>query len=339
MQYRLMSTDALKPSVIGFGGWPMGGTQYGATRDDEVTRAIQRALDAGVNLFDTAAGYGLGHSEELLGRALGGRWHAAIVVTKCGISYDAEAKVFRSDSRPASIQAACEASLRRLGTERIDIFMIHWPDYATPIDATMRALESLVQAGKIRFVGVSNFSPEWMTAARAVHPIVTNQVGYHMFDRRREVDVIPYCRTHAIGIMAYGSLAHGVLTGALSPATVFATNDWRSGGYAFGLPLFHPDHFAPNLAAVDRLRALATKAGLTLPQLALRWVLREAAVSVALVGCRTADEVDAAVAAANATVGDELLAEADAITEEAYLRMRRDERPSEDVGPRPLTSN
>ena len=334
MKARTLGHPDLKVSVLGFGGWPMGGTQYGATRDDQEVDAIHAALDAGITLFDTAAGYGLGHSEELMGRALNGHWADVVVVTKCGIVFDHDANVFRRDSRGATITAACVDSLRRLGADHIDVFLIHWPDFDTPIEETMRAMEQLVETGKVRFVGVSNFSPDLLDQARAVFPIVTDQVGYHLLDRRREADVIPYCRASGVGIMAYGSLAHGVLSGAFGPETTFAETDWRHAGYAFGLPLFHPDHFSANLEAVESLRPLADSAGLSLPQLAIRWVLREPAVATALVGFRNAEEVRSGVAAIEAEVPNELLERASAITKPAYERMGRDELPFERIGPR-----
>ncbi len=333
MKYRTLGTPELNVSAIGFGGWPMGGSNYGAVDDDGATHAIHAAVDAGINLFDTAAGYGLGHSEQVLGKALGTRRADVIVVTKTGISWDPTTERYVRDSRPATIRAQCDESLANLGTDYLDIYLIHWPDFDTPIEDTMRALEKLVAEGKVRHVGVSNFTTDLLDAARALHPLVTNQIGYHMLDRRKEDEIIPYCRTNGIGIMAYGSLAHGVLAGAFTPSTTFDADDWRATGYAFGLPLFHGDHMALNLTAVDRIRALAERAGLSLPQLALAWVLREPAVSTALVGCRNPAEVAAAVAVTTVDVPATVLVEADAIAHEAYRRMRHDEQPFTDVGP------
>lgn len=347
MQYRTLGTPELNVSAIGFGGWPMGGSNYGAVDDDGAANAIHAALDAGINLFDTAAGYGLGHSEQVLGTALGARRADVIVVTKTGLSWeptsDAEPRHRRTslggpgqyvrDSRPATIRAQCDESLANLGTDYLDIYLIHWPDFETPIEDTMRALETLVAEGKVRHLGVSNFTTDLLDAARAVHPLVTNQIGYHMLDRRKEDEIIPYCRANGIGIMAYGSLAHGMLAGAFTPSTTLDADDWRASGYAFGLPLFHADHLALNLTAVSRIRALAEGAGLSLPQLALAWVLREPTVSTALVGCRNPAEVAAAVAVTTVDVPAAVLVEADAIAHEAYQRMRRDELSVTDVGP------
>ena len=155
------------------------------------------------------------------------------------------------------------------------------------MDETMRAMEDLKDEGKIGHVGVSNFSTALMDQALVVSPIVANQVGYHMLDRRHADEIIPYCAANGIGVMAYGSLAHGVLTGAFKPDHRFEEGDWRKAGDAFGLPLFHPDYLPETLEAVDEVTAAAEQVGLTTPQLALRWVLDEPAISTALIGFRT----------------------------------------------------
>ena len=204
MQYRTLGDHGPQVSALGFGCWPMGGSRYGSTDDGEEISAVQRALDAGVTLFDTAAGYGIGHSESVLGRALKDKWNDVVVVTKTGIVWEEERGVFVRDSRPASIRVQCEESLRVLGADRIDVYLIHWPDPDTPIDETMREMERLRAEGKIGYVGVSNFSTVQMDQAREVLPIVANQVGYHMLDRRHADNIIPYCADHGIGVMAYG---------------------------------------------------------------------------------------------------------------------------------------
>ena len=334
MNYRPLGTPELQVSAIGFGGWPMSGLFYGPAQDDAALRALQRALDVGINLFDTAAGYGVGHSEQLMGKALAGHRDDVIIVTKGGNIYDPEIKYYARDSRYETILANCDESLRNLGTDYVDLYLVHWPDYDTPIEEPMRAFDALRAQGKIRFGGVSNFTPDLLEGALAAHPIVADQLGYHMLDRRHGEAIIPYCREHGLGVMAYGSLAHGMLTGAFTAETRFDDDDWRiRTGHAFGLPLFLGDHFAANVAAVDRLKPLARRAGVTLPQLALRWVLREPAVTTALVGCRNPEEVDAAVAALEADIPDDAMREADAITAEAYQRMLLEVLPWETVGP------
>ncbi len=322
MQYRRLGNTGPEVSALGFGGWPMGGARYGSIDNDLATAAIGRALDLGVTLFDTAVAYGLGTSESLMGNALQGHWDDIVVVTKTGVVPQPDnPDAFYRDSRPETIKAQCEFSLKALGTDFIDVYLIHWPDFDTPRDETMRAMEDLKAEGKIGHVGVSNYSTSLMDEALAVSPIVANQVGYHMLDRRHADEIIPYCAANGIGVMAYGSLAHGVLTGAFKPDHRFEEGDWRATGIAFGLPLFHPDYLPETLEAVDEVTAAAEQAGLATPQLALRWVLDEPAISTALVGFRTPAEVDAAVAALEADLPDGLMSAPNEATFEAYQRL------------------
>ena len=322
MQYRKLGDTGPEVSALGFGGWPMGGARYGSIDNDLATAAIGRALDLGVTLFDTAVAYGLGTSESLMGNALQGHWDDIVVVTKTGVVPQPDnPDAFYRDSRPETIKSQCEFSLKALGTDFIDVYLIHWPDFDTPRDETMRAMEDLKAEGKIGHVGVSNFSTSLMDEALAVSPIVANQVGYHMLDRRHADEIIPYCAANGIGVMAYGSLAHGVLTGAFKPDHQFEEGDWRATGIAFGLPLFHPDYLPETLEAVDEVTAAAEHVGLTTPQLALRWVLDEPAISTALVGFRTPAEVDAAVAALEADLPDGLMSGPNEATLEAYQRL------------------
>ena len=177
----------------------------------------------------------------------------------------------------------------------------------------MRALEEIVQAGKARFVGVSNFKAEEIATCMATRRVDVGQYGYHLFDRRMERDVFPYCLEQGIGVMAYGSLAHGLLTGSFTSQTTFAENDWRRNGHAFGLSLFTPENFPKNLAVVEELKTLAARRGKTVLDLALRWVLSNPVVSVALVGFRKPEEVDGMAGALGWSLGAEELAEIDAI--------------------------
>ena len=322
MQYRKLGNTGPEVSALGFGGWPMGGARYGSIDNDLATAAIGRALDLGITLFDTAVAYGLGQSESLMGDALQGHWDDVVIVTKTGIVPTPDnPDAFLRDGRPATIKSQCDISLQILGTDHINVYLIHWPDFDTPMDETMRAMEDLKAEGKIGHVGVSNFSTTLMDQALVVSPIVANQVGYHMLDRRHADEIIPYCASNGIGVMAYGSLAHGVLTGAFKPDHQFEEGDWRATGNAFGLPLFHPDYLPETLEAVDEVTAAAEQVDLTTPQLALRWVLDEPAVSTALVGFRTPAEVDAAVDALEADLPDGLMSGPNQATFEAYQRL------------------
>jgi aryl-alcohol dehydrogenase-like predicted oxidoreductase len=291
----------------------MGGTQYGPVEDAEEVRAVQRALDRGITLFDTAAGYGQGHAEEVLGRALGRRREEAVVVTKCGLVWNPETNSFRRDSSRASLLAEIDASLRRLGTEYVDLYLIHWPDVATPFAESMAALQEIVRAGKARHIGVSNFKAAQIRECRERAPLIANQVGYNLFDRRWEQEVFPTCRELGIGIMAYGSLCHGLLTGAWTPGVTFVDWDWRSRGSVFGQKLFEPENLSRNLEVVERLKEIAREQGTTLPRLAMAWVLRNPAVSTALVGFRTPSEVDDLLDAAEPRLTPEDLARIEAV--------------------------
>jgi aryl-alcohol dehydrogenase-like predicted oxidoreductase len=310
MEYRPFGKTGLQVSAIGFGCWELGGS-YGHFDENEVIAAVQRAIDLGINCFDTAEAYGFGKSEELLAKALGPRRKDIILVTKFGIGHKDREK--GRDGRRSQALAAIERSLNFLKTDYIDIYLVHWPDVNTPFEETMLALEEIVQAGKVRFVGVSNFRLEQLQASMAARRVDVGQYGYHLFDRRMERDVFPYCLEHGIGMMAYGSLAHGLLTGAFTPQTTFEESDWRSKGGAFGLRPFAPENFATNLAVVEELKGLAARYNKTIADLALRWVLTNPVISVALVGFRRPQEVEANMGALGWSLDQDALAEIDAI--------------------------
>jgi aryl-alcohol dehydrogenase-like predicted oxidoreductase len=281
-------------SALGFGTWPMGGDRYGVIEDAEAIRAIHRAIDGGVNCVDTAPAYGSGHAEEVLGRALAGRRDKVILVTKWGLAQDPETKAYRRDISRANLLREVEVSLGRLRTDVIDVYLIHWPTESTPFEEAFRAMDDLVRAGKIRFVGVSNFTVDQMERCRAVRPVDVLQVGYHLFDRRMEPEVFPYCQRHGIGVMGYGTFAHGLLTGTFTAETRFdSAPDWRAKGIIFGQPIFTPENLKKNVAVVERLtREVAAPRGVPASQIALAWVLRNPVISVALIGARTPAEVE-----------------------------------------------
>jgi aryl-alcohol dehydrogenase-like predicted oxidoreductase len=317
MDRRAWGNSGLTTAPIGFGTWPIGGTAvkegYGGVDDAEAIAAIRHAIDLGVDLFDTAPAYGLGRAEQVLAEALGPRRKDVIVVTKCGIPWSDEEGKFGRNATYDHIIASAEESLRNLRSDHIDVLLIHWPDVNTPAAETMRALNDLRAAGKIRHAGVSNFSNEQLTDCLQHGPIVCNQVGYNLFDRRREAATFPFCQEHGIGIMAYGPLAHGLLTGTFTRETTFGEKDWRATGKAFGLPIFERDNLLKNVAVVDELKAFAEGRGHTVAQLALAWVLRHPAVSIALVGARKADEITTALPAATWHLSDDDAATIDRI--------------------------
>jgi len=296
MRYRPFGRTGLSVSAIGFGCWPMAGDRYGAIEDDEAVKAIHRALDRGVNCIDTAPAYGAGHSEEVVARALQGRRRDVILVTKCGVKVPPPGQPgpLRDASR-ANVLREVDASLTRLGTDWVDVLLVHWPDAGTPVEETMRALEEVVASGRARFVGVSNFTGAMIAECLRTRRVDVSQVGYHMLDRRQERETFPLCLEQGIGVMGYGSLGHGLLTGAFTATTTFdPARDWRGNGVAFGQPIFRGENFTANVGVVERLRReVAEPRGVSMSQLALAWVLGHPAVSTALVGARTPAEVDA----------------------------------------------
>jgi aryl-alcohol dehydrogenase-like predicted oxidoreductase len=295
MRYRPFGRTGLQVSVVGFGCWPMAGDRYGAIEDDAAVKAIHRALDRGVNCVDTAPAYGAGHSEEVVARALEQRRRDVILVTKCGVKLPPAGQPgpLRDASR-ANILREVDLSLKRLRTDWVDVLLVHWPDADTSFEETMRALEEVVASGRVRFVGVSNFTGAMIEECLRTRRVDVSQVGYHMLDRRQEQETFPTCLTHGIGVMGYGSLGHGLLTGAFTAATTFdPARDWRGNGVAFGQPIFRADNFQTNLRVIERLRReVAEPRGVPLSQIALAWVLGHPAISTALVGARTPAEVD-----------------------------------------------
>ncbi|MGI9149719.1 MAG: aldo/keto reductase [Chloroflexota bacterium] len=310
MQYRKLGNTGLTVSAIGFGCWEMGNPDYGRSDDQEMIAAVHRAIDLGVTLFDTAPNYGFGGSEEVLGRALGARRDEIILVSKVGITWDPVTMTAKFDGRYSTIKRINEESLRRLGTDHLDLVLMHWPDPETPIAETMRALEELRSEGKALHVGVSNFSAYELREARKHAPICANEVGYNLFDRRWEHEMFPTADELDIGIMAYGPMAHGLLTGTLERENTFDERDWRRHGNIFGQRLFGPN-LSQNLDVVDNLLTVADRIGTSLPLLALAWVLRNPSVSVALSGCRSPREIEENVRALDVMLDPDALAEID----------------------------
>lgn len=317
MELRPFGRTGLDVSAVGFGCWEVGGG-YGHVEESEFARAVGRALDLGVNCFDTAEGYGMGASERALGQALGGRRDEAIVVTKFGMNYRDKPNL--RDSSRERVFASIDKSLKNLGTDYVDVYLVHWPDRLTPFEETMQALGDVVRDGKVRFVGLSNFKLEEIEACMAVRRVDVVQYGWNMFDRRMQRDILPYCAEQGVGFMAYGSLAFGLLTGTFTEEMDFGTQDWRSrqgnmGSIKMFAALFGPEKFKDNVRAVEQLEKIAARYDKSLPQLALRWATSHPAVSTALVGCRTVSEVEDNVGALGWSIDDADLAEIDAIFE------------------------
>lgn len=304
MEYRPFGKTGIQVSAIGFGCWEIGGG-YGSIEEDQFIHAVNRALDLGINCFDTAEAYGFGTSERSLAKALGSRRKDAVVVTKFGIGYK-EAPNFRDSSRQR-VMASIEKSLQNLNTDYVDVYMVHWPDVNTPFEDTMQALDDIIKQGKARCAGISNFRLAQLERSMQARRVDVVQYCWNMFDRRMQREIFPYCREQQIGVMAYGSLAYGLLTGVFSESTDFGSDDWRArrgrmGGINLFQHLFGPEYFPKNLQVVEELKRLAATYHKSLPQFALRWTLSNSVVSTALVGCRTPSEVDDNVGALDWTI-------------------------------------
>lgn len=308
MEQRLLGRSDVSVSVLGLGTWPMGGEWWGGTDDAESIRTVHRALDLGITLFDTAEAYASGHAEEVLGKALAGRRRDAVIADK----------VVPNHFEPDQIQAAFDNSCRRLQTDYIDIYFLHWPNVDIPIEVPMRKLEDLRAQGRIRAIGVSNYTSTELDAARRYGAVDVLQPPYNMLWRFAEGDQLPYCQDHEIGVMAYSALAQGLLTGSLSRDTVFAEGDKRP-----TTVLFQSGVYERAIQAVDALRPIAERNGLTVPQLAIHWLLNRPGLSTALVGARTVAEIEENVPGATAQVDASDLAEADAITRAVFETLPR----------------
>ena len=317
MEYRQFGNTGLTISAIGFGCWEIGGT-YGRIDEGQFRRAVPQAIGKGINCFDTAEAYGMGVSEEALAAALGSRRSDVCLVTKFGVGYDEMPN--RRDSSRVRVLASIDKSLQRLKTDHVDVYLVHWPDPLTPLDETMRALDDIVQQGKARFIGVSNFRLGQIEECMRLRRIDVVQYAWNMFDRRMQAEIFPYCTAQQIGVMAYGSLAYGMLSGTFHPGMQFEESDWRSRGGMLGninlfRSLFGAEHFPRNLQAVDDLKRLAAKYDKTLPQFALRWTLSNPVVGTALVGFREPAEVTENLGALGWTISADDMAEIDAILE------------------------
>jgi aryl-alcohol dehydrogenase-like predicted oxidoreductase len=283
-----IATAPVKASRIALGTWAMGGWMWGGTDEAESIRTIHEALDRGITLIDTAPVYGFGRSEEIVGMALAGsgRREQTLIATKVGLDWKDD-KPFRNATRARIVKEA-EDSLRRLRTDVIDLYQVHWPDPNTPIEETAAAMADLRRAGKIRAIGVSNFSPAQMDIFRKVAPLHTAQPPYNLFERAIERDVLPYCRDGNIVTLAYGSLCRGLLSGRMTARTQFAGDDLRKND-----PKFQDPRFAQYLRAVERLDRFAqANYGKRVIQLALRWVLDRQDSTIALWGARRPDQLD-----------------------------------------------
>jgi hypothetical protein len=302
MKYITLGKTDLTVSRVAFGTWQLGG-DWGSTDATSAANAIRTAADNGVTFFDTAQAYGFGASEALLAKGLQGlRRDDLVIATKGGLRK--EGNGVARDSSAKAITEGVESSLRSLDTDYIDLYQVHWPDTKTPFEETADALAKLIAAGKIRHVGVSNFSVTQMDAFSESLPVETLQPPYHLLHRTIEAEILPYTSAHNIGVLVYGPLAHGMLGGGLRPDTTFASDDWRSSSADFqGGVYLH------NLERVSELADFAQRElGITIGQLAVAWTLANPAVHVAIVGTRNPAHVQEALDAAGVTLSTSTLA-------------------------------
>ncbi len=306
---RLGSTG-LQVTPIAFGTWQLGG-DWGDFDTDRAIAAIRHARGLGVNLFDTAQAYGFGVSERMLGRALredlDERREEIVIATKGGLRMDPDEGLVR-DASPEWIRKGVQESLQNLGVGRIDLYQVHWPDPKVPFAETGQALRELRDEGKIGHVGVSNFNAEQMAELSRSCPVEAVQPPYHLFRREIERDVLPYAREHDVGVLVYGPLAHGLLTGTMDADTTFPSDDWRSRS-----ELFQGETFARNLQAVAELERFARARGHGVSRLAIAWTLANPAVDVAIVGARSAAHIEDSLGALEVELSDQDLREIDGI--------------------------
>jgi len=309
-QVRLGQTD-LQVSAIAFGTWAFGG-EWGAADLQESKDVIHHALELGINFFDTAQGYGFGVAEQLLGDALRERTSRedVIIATKGGLRRDGDHLV--RDASREWLRKGVESSLDSLGTDYIDLYQVHWPDLHTPPEETAEALEELVKEGKIRHAGVSNYDADQMQALGRYGRVETLQPPYHLLRRDIEETILPYTAEHDIGVLVYGPMAHGLLSGRMTESTTFNPDDWRSNS-----PDFTGETFRRNLAVIERLKGLARKRDISLPQLAVAWTLAHPAVHVAIVGGHRPSQLDGTDPAADIKLTETDLQEIDAILVDA----------------------
>ena len=281
------NTGITTASRIALGTWAVGGWMWGGTDELQAIRTIHVALDRGINLIDTAPVYGFGRSEEIVGKALAqyGRRDCALIATKVGLDWH-EGSVFRNASA-ARIRKEIEDSLRRLRTDRIDLYQVHWPDPLVPVEQTAAALKALLEEGKIRAIGVSNFSVDQMIAFRRIAPIHTVQPPYNLFERAIERDVLPYAQRAGITVLAYGALCRGLLSGKIDANTRFEGDDLRKTDPKFQQPRL--SHYLGAVRALDRFAQL--RYGKSVLALAVRWILDQGG-TIALWGARKPAQLD-----------------------------------------------
>jgi len=317
MQTKQLGNSDMHITPIGIGAWAMGGGgwafAWGPQDDDESVAAIHAALDAGINWIDTAAVYGLGHSEEVVARALKGRARKPFVFTKCERVWNERREIGRS-LKADSIRREVEASLRRLQLDVIDLYQIHWPEPEEDIEEGFAAMAQLQREGKVRWIGVSNFNADHLRRAQAIAPITSLQPPYSMLAREIEKEVLPYTQAHGIGVIVYSPMKSGLLSGAMTRERIAAmpADDWRR-----RTPHFQEPRLTRNLELAELLRAIGRRHGRTAGEVAIAWTLRHPGVTAAIVGMRSAKQVEGVIGAADFRLGPEEVQEIEAFLDRA----------------------
>lgn len=313
---QLGNTD-LELTRVGLGTWAIGGPwQYGwgPQRDEDSKKAIREALDNGINWIDTAWAYGCGHSEEVIGEVLKEISEKPIIATKCGLICD-ENKERKMSLSADSIMRQCEQSLTRLGTETIDLYQMHWPEPDHMIEEAYEAMTKCVEQGKVRYLGVSNFSPEQMDRVNRIHPLSSLQPVYNILSREIEEETLPYCGQNNIGVICYSPMEKGLLTGKYGKDALekISDDDVRQTD-----PNFQEPKLSAHLKLLDGLKEIADRNNKTLPQLAIAWVLRREEVTSAIVGARKPGQISETAEAGDWILSDEDSAEIEKIMERVY---------------------
>ncbi len=299
METRQLGKLSIRVTPVIFGAWAIGGWMWGGTEEQESIDAIHASIDEGVNTIDTAAIYGMGYSEELVGKAIKGRRDQVVIATKCGMRWDSEEGtepwkqkdnqgrdvVIRKNAKPSSIAFECEQSLKRLGVDVIDLYQIHWPDTSTPVEESMYAMEKLRAAGKIRAIGVSNYDVNWLRGAALAAPLASLQPPYSLVQRKIEEEIVPFCKANQIGVIVYSPLERGLLTGKVPPERIFAPGDHRAEHRYFSV-----ENRRRVLAALNAIRPIAERHGASLAQVAINWTVHQRGITAALVGARNAEQ-------------------------------------------------
>ncbi len=279
------SLAGTRVSAIAFGSWQIGGVPFWKNKgDDAALESIEAALEAGINLFDTAPVYGFGHSETLLGRALRKHRDGVVIATKSGLLWNDDGKMYRC-LKPESIRLEAEASLKRLSADFIDLYQIHWPSPDEPVEPAMEALAGLKEEGKIRMIGVSNFDLPLLKRAMGVVRVDSLQPKYNLIERDAEKELLPFCAENKIGVLAYSPLASGLLKGKYDRTHKF--DDWRSGA----MGVFKKELIGGAFDKVEALKKIAAKLGVPLAHMAVRWVLANKGVTCAIVGVKEAAQL------------------------------------------------